>query len=131
MNAERDRDHAARGYVPANPFAMRRARPDEGARAGRLAHASLSRREPIRRAPCRRAGRRRRRRHGRAPQRRRAAAPLPEEANLRAPEAVVGVHLGFIRAGAELIETNTFGANRRKLAAHYLEDELEEIDARA
>ena len=30
-------------------------------------------------------------------------------------------------AGAELIETNTFGANRRKLAGHYLEDEFEQI----
>ena len=48
----------------------------------------------------------------------------PEEANLRAPEAVVSLHVSFIKAGAELIETNTFGANRRKLAAHYLEDEL-------
>jgi methionine synthase I (cobalamin-dependent)/5,10-methylenetetrahydrofolate reductase len=51
----------------------------------------------------------------------------PEEANLRAPEAVINVHQGFIRAGAELIETNTFGANRRKLSAQYLEDRLEEI----
>jgi methionine synthase / methylenetetrahydrofolate reductase(NADPH) len=51
-----------------------------------------------------------------------------EEANLRAPEAVVSLHVGFINAGAELIETNTFGANRRKLAAHYLEDQLEEIN---
>ena len=49
----------------------------------------------------------------------------PEEANLRAPESVVSLHLSFINAGAELIETNTFGANRRKLAAHFLEDELE------
>ena len=39
----------------------------------------------------------------------------PEEANLRAPESVLSLHLGFIRAGAELIETNTFGANRHKL----------------
>ena len=53
----------------------------------------------------------------------------PEEANLRAPEAVVSLHVSFINAGAELIETNTFGANRRKLAAHYLEDELERINA--
>jgi methionine synthase I (cobalamin-dependent)/5,10-methylenetetrahydrofolate reductase len=52
----------------------------------------------------------------------------PEEANLRAPESVVALHASFIRAGAELIETNTFGANRRKLAAHYLEDELERIN---
>src|SRR5436305_14881441 len=53
----------------------------------------------------------------------------PEEANLRAPESVVDVHLGYIRAGAELIETNTFGANRPKLAEHFLEDELEAINA--
>src|SRR5213592_4816969 len=59
-----------------------------------------------------------------------AAVPrlrCPEEANLKAPEAVVDVHLGFIRAGAELIEANTFGANRRKLSAQLLEDRLEEI----
>jgi methionine synthase / methylenetetrahydrofolate reductase(NADPH) len=52
----------------------------------------------------------------------------PEEANLRAPESVVTLHTSFIRAGAELIETNTFGANRHKLAQHYLEDELERIN---
>ena len=52
----------------------------------------------------------------------------PEEANLRAPESVVDVHLGYIRAGAELIETNTFGANRPKLAQHFLEDEFEQIN---
>jgi methionine synthase / methylenetetrahydrofolate reductase (NADH) len=59
-----------------------------------------------------------------------AAVPrlrAPEEANLKAPEAVVGIHLGFIRAGADLIETNTFGANRRKLSALLLDDRLEEI----
>jgi methionine synthase / methylenetetrahydrofolate reductase(NADPH) len=62
-----------------------------------------------------------------------AAARLrcPEEANLRAPETVVKLHAGFIQAGADLIETNTFGANRRKLAAHYLEDELQAINSTA
>jgi methionine synthase / methylenetetrahydrofolate reductase (NADH) len=55
----------------------------------------------------------------------------PEEANLRAPESVVDVHLGFIRAGADLIETNSFGANRPKLAQHFLEDEFEAINAAA
>ncbi|HZS24209.1 MAG TPA: bifunctional homocysteine S-methyltransferase/methylenetetrahydrofolate reductase [Gaiellaceae bacterium] len=53
----------------------------------------------------------------------------PEEANLKAPEAVVDVHLGYIRAGAELIETNTFGASRAKLAGHFLEDEFERINS--
>jgi homocysteine S-methyltransferase len=55
----------------------------------------------------------------------------PEEANLRAPESVLEVHLGFIRAGAELIETNSFGANRAKLARHFLTEELEAINAAA
>ena len=61
-----------------------------------------------------------------------AAVPrlrCPEEANLRAPAAVVSLHVSFINAGAELIETNTFGANRRKLAHNFLEDELEPINS--
>jgi len=55
----------------------------------------------------------------------------PEEANVRAPESVLSLHLGFIGSGAELIETNTFGANRRKLAARFLEDEAERINSEA
>ena len=61
-----------------------------------------------------------------------AAVPrlrCPEEANLRAPDAVVSLHVSFINAGAELIETNTFGANRRKLGHHFLDDELESINS--
>ena len=61
-----------------------------------------------------------------------AAVPrlrCPEEANLRAPDAVVALHVGFINAGAELIETNTFGANRRKLAHQFLDDEFERINS--
>jgi methionine synthase / methylenetetrahydrofolate reductase(NADPH) len=52
----------------------------------------------------------------------------PEEANLRAPESVVSLHLNFIRAGADVIETNTFGANRSKLRAQFLEDEIKAIN---
>jgi methionine synthase / methylenetetrahydrofolate reductase(NADPH) len=55
----------------------------------------------------------------------------PEEANLKAPDAVLDVHLGYIRAGAELIETNTFGASRAKLAEQFLEDEFERINEAA
>jgi methionine synthase / methylenetetrahydrofolate reductase(NADPH) len=55
----------------------------------------------------------------------------PEEANLRSPEAVISLHVSFINAGADLIETNTFGANRRKLATHFLEDEVENINSTA
>src|SRR5262245_40435249 len=60
------------------------------------------------------------------------AAPglrCPEEANLLAPESVVAVHASYIRAGAELIETNTFGANRRKLALKGLDHELDAINS--
>ena len=53
----------------------------------------------------------------------------PEEANLRAPDAVVSLHVSFINAGADLIETNTFGANRRKLSHNFLEDDLEKINS--
>ena len=60
-----------------------------------------------------------------------AGLRTPEEANLRAPEAVVSTHVSFINAGAELIETNSFGANRRKLAQHYLEDEFEALNSAA
>src|SRR5262245_3672638 len=63
-----------------------------------------------------------------------AAAPrlrCPEQANLRTPETVVSLHLSFINAGAELVETNTFGANRPKLAARYLEDDLVAINEAA
>jgi methionine synthase / methylenetetrahydrofolate reductase(NADPH) len=58
-----------------------------------------------------------------------AGLRCPEEANLRAPDAVVAAHVSFINAGAELIETNTFGANRRKLAQHFLEDDFERINS--
>ena len=61
-----------------------------------------------------------------------AAVPglrCPEEANLRAPDAVVSVHVSFINAGAELIETNTFGANRRKLSQHFVEEDFERINS--
>jgi methionine synthase I (cobalamin-dependent)/5,10-methylenetetrahydrofolate reductase len=52
----------------------------------------------------------------------------PEEANIRAPESVVSLHTSFIRAGAELIETNTFGANRHKLRSQFLDEELVAIN---
>jgi methionine synthase I (cobalamin-dependent) len=55
----------------------------------------------------------------------------PEEANLREPETVVSLHVSFIRAGADLIETNTFGANRLKLGSHYLERDFERINSTA
>lgn len=51
-----------------------------------------------------------------------------DELNLTAPDLVRGIHLDYIASGAELIETNTFGANRFKLAAHNLTARLAEIN---
>ena len=56
---------------------------------------------------------------------------IPEEANLVAPETVVSVHAGYIAAGADVIQTNSFGANRRKLGRVMLEDEFERINSSA
>jgi homocysteine S-methyltransferase len=47
-----------------------------------------------------------------------------DELNLKNPDLIVGVHRAYIRAGAELIETNTFGANRFKLAEHGLAEQV-------
>jgi homocysteine S-methyltransferase len=54
-------------------------------------------------------------------------ARCPEEANLLAPEQVVKLHVAFIRAGSDVIEANTYGANAIKLAAHLLDDRVEAI----
>jgi len=55
-------------------------------------------------------------------------ARCPEEANLIAPEQVVALHVAFIRAGSDLILTNTYGANPAKLAPHKLDDRSEAIN---
>jgi methionine synthase I (cobalamin-dependent) len=54
---------------------------------------------------------------------------FPEEANLAAPEAVLAAHVSFIRAGADVIQTNTYGANPVKLGAHRREHQVDEINA--
>jgi homocysteine S-methyltransferase len=48
--------------------------------------------------------------------------------NLTDPERVTTVHEAYLRAGADVIETNTFGANRLKLQAFGLADEIREIN---
>src|SRR5919108_716369 len=50
--------------------------------------------------------------------------------NLNNPRVVQGVHADYIGAGADAIETNTFGANRFKLAVHGLESQVREINRR-
>lgn len=52
-----------------------------------------------------------------------------DELNLSDPEIVRGVHRDYLAAGADIIETNTFSANRFKLAEHGLEHKLREINA--
>ena len=51
-----------------------------------------------------------------------------DELNLSAVDLVRSVHLDYIDGGAELIETNTFGANRFKLAAHGLSERVVELN---
>jgi homocysteine S-methyltransferase len=48
--------------------------------------------------------------------------------NLSDPDRVVEVHQDYVRAGADVLETNTFGANRIKLRAFGLADRLREIN---
>ena len=48
--------------------------------------------------------------------------------NLTAPDLVSGVHREYVRAGADILETNTFGANRVKLRGFGLADKLREIN---
>jgi methionine synthase I (cobalamin-dependent)/5,10-methylenetetrahydrofolate reductase len=54
-----------------------------------------------------------------------------EELNLSRPEVVRKVHEDYVRAGAEVIEANTFGANAVRLARHGIEDKVREINLAA
>ena len=53
-----------------------------------------------------------------------------DELNLGNPSLVEQVHRDYVKAGVDVIETNTFGANPAKLAAHGLLDSLEDINRR-
>jgi len=54
-----------------------------------------------------------------------------DELNLRQPDVIRDIHREYVRAGAELIETNTFGANPVKLAQHGLAADTEAINEAA
>lgn len=54
-----------------------------------------------------------------------------DELNLSRPELVQAIHEEYVAAGAEILETNTFGANPVKLSSYGLEARTEEINARA
>ncbi|MCK4447513.1 MAG: bifunctional homocysteine S-methyltransferase/methylenetetrahydrofolate reductase [Candidatus Marinimicrobia bacterium] len=51
-----------------------------------------------------------------------------DELNLSRPELVKEIHNKYILAGSEVIETNTFGANRFKLNAHGFDEEVSSIN---
>jgi len=51
-----------------------------------------------------------------------------DELNLSQPELVREIHAEYLQAGAEVIETNTFGANAMRLGMHGLQDRLREIN---
>src|SRR6266850_7666646 len=54
-----------------------------------------------------------------------------DELNLKQPSLVRGVHEEYVKAGAEILETNTFGANPMKLSGFGLADDTEMVNRRA
>jgi methionine synthase / methylenetetrahydrofolate reductase(NADPH) len=54
-----------------------------------------------------------------------------DELDLRAPDLIREVHRAYVKAGAEVIETNTFGASRTKLTGYGLESQVHEINKAA
>ncbi len=51
-----------------------------------------------------------------------------DELNLSLPQLVKEVHLGYVKAGADLVETNTFGATRPRLERFNLADKVRDIN---
>ena len=54
-----------------------------------------------------------------------------DELNLSSADLITDIHREYLKAGAEIIETNTFGASRLKLAQQGLDDRLAEINIAA
>ncbi len=52
-----------------------------------------------------------------------------DDLNLTQPDLVAEIHQAYVRAGADIVETNTFGANRVKLATFGLESRLHAMNA--
>lgn len=53
-----------------------------------------------------------------------------DEVNLSQPDLIAGIHKQYIQAGAQVITTNTWGANRLKLRNYGLDGQLPEINLR-
>jgi homocysteine S-methyltransferase len=53
-----------------------------------------------------------------------------DELNLSQPDLIRGIHLEYLQAGADIIETNTFGANSFRLSKHGYVDRVAEINRR-
>ena len=51
-----------------------------------------------------------------------------DELNLSQPELIRGIHHEYLHAGAEVIETNTFGANSFRMARHSMADKVKDIN---
>ncbi|HET7871533.1 MAG TPA: homocysteine S-methyltransferase family protein, partial [Terriglobales bacterium] len=51
-----------------------------------------------------------------------------DELNLTQPDLIRGIHQEYLNAGAEVIETNTFGGNAFRLERHGLADKIHEIN---
>src|ERR1700686_4571937 len=51
-----------------------------------------------------------------------------DELSLSAPDLVSRIHRGYAEAGAQILEANTFGANRARLAAFGMADKLRAIN---
>jgi methionine synthase I (cobalamin-dependent)/5,10-methylenetetrahydrofolate reductase len=51
-----------------------------------------------------------------------------DELNLTKPKLVTEIHSAYIQAGAQVVMSNTFGANRFRLAEHGLQEQVEEIN---
>ncbi len=54
-----------------------------------------------------------------------------DELSLTQPDLVRDIHRAYVKAGAEILETNTYGANRPKLARHGLDDRVREMNVAA
>src|SRR3989442_11233738 len=54
-----------------------------------------------------------------------------DELNLKQPKLVQEIHVEYVRAGAEILETNTFGANPVKLSGWGLADQTEAVNRTA